>query len=180
MPGLNARAVSKNISRSKRAALDKNTRRVAAALADDLELCTYGKVTKACGNKMFMITDIDKKEHVAHIRGKMTRISINDIVLLNIRDYESRSNSDAAVYDIMAVFDTHDVVKLIKNMYIPTWMSGVGDNNTDELSELFDYSHEGTSDSDGEAVNTKKKRRHVMRAAETDTETDAPFDIDAI
>lgn len=152
MPGLSARSAYKNMSKAKRSASNKNTRRVAAALANELEMCTYGKIVRACGNKMFMVLNSDKKEHLAHIRGKMSRICVNDIVLLNIRDYETRADSDNAVYDIMAVFEAHDVARLIKAEFIPTWMTSTGHAEEDETAELFDYTRDEDSEFDIDEV----------------------------
>jgi translation initiation factor IF-1 len=165
MPGVSARSSSKNMSRAKRAAVAKNSRRVAAALADELELCTYGKVSKACGNKMFRVIIGENKEHLAHIRGKMARININDIVLLNIREYESRADTSDAVYDIMAVFSPRDVARLIKSYTIPSWMA----SSTDTSDDLFEVADED-DDSEEIAVDTKDKKSY--RSADVDTDID--------
>ena len=153
MPGVSARNASKNMSRSKRAAASKNDRRVAAAVAEELEACTFGKVIRACGNRMFVISTTEKSEHIAHIRGKMARVSMNDIVLLGEREFESRCNTDKAVYDIMAVIDMKNATKLIKNNIIPSWMTnGMNDEGAEDI---FDYSAEGdgAGDSDVDVEN---------------------------
>lgn len=130
-------------TRSQRSTARKNARRIEAMLNEELTLCTYGKVTKALGNKMFRILSVKKKEHLARIRGKMTRVNVDDIVLLNIRDYETRFTTDDAVYDIMAVFTPKDVQKLTKNKLIPKWFVNTSDmiekEEDDELYDLFDY-----------------------------------------
>jgi translation initiation factor IF-1 len=88
------------MSRGKRASAAKNSRRVEAALCEVLESCTYGRVSKALGNKMFIVINTKKQERLAHIRGKMARVNAGDVVLLNIREYESRTGKDDEVYDI--------------------------------------------------------------------------------
>ncbi len=137
MPGVTARSISKNMSKRSRAKADKNTRRVDAALNNTLDHTTYGKITKALGNKMFLATKTDKVEHICYIRGKMVRVNVGDIVLLNERDYESRHNGNTAVYDIMAIFSAKDISKLIRSETIPNWMSSGA--NTEDLDDLFDY-----------------------------------------
>ena len=135
---------SASMSRSQRSAAKKNTRRVDAVLNGDIDNCTYGKVTKALGNKMFRVLSVKKTEHLARIRGKMTRVHVDDVVLLNIRDYETRSDSDQAVYDIMAVFGPKDIQRLTKAKTIPAWFTTASDmiekEEEDELHDLFDYS----------------------------------------
>lgn len=164
MPGVTARTAAKNVSKSGRSKAAKNSRRVDAAVNDELTDCTYGKITKTLGNKTFRFIGIDKKECFARIRGRMARIGINDVVLLNVRDYESRAGSDEAVYDIMALFSSRDVSKLIRNGTIPEWMnSGERNNDDDELGVIFDYSEE--SDDEDEDGNTKKKDKVSHRKA---------------
>jgi translation initiation factor IF-1 len=140
MPGVSARSAVKNMSKSKRSAALKNTIRVDAAITGKLDLCTYGKVKKALGNKMFIIADINKHEHLAYIRGKMTRINIDDVVLLNVREYETRASTDKSVYDIMASFSPKDIHKLYKNEVIPLWMTMNGDAAEGRIEDdIFDY-----------------------------------------
>lgn len=139
------------MSRNQRAAARKNTRRIDAVINDTLTLVTYGKVTRALGNKMFNVLSVKKRNHLAHIRGKMMRIEVNDVVLLNIRDYETRADTDNAVYDIVAVFPPKDIQNLMKAKKIPKWFlqdNDMDDNeHTDDLYDLFDY-EQGTDDVD--------------------------------
>lgn len=158
---------SKSMTRGQRSSAKKNARRVDAVLGGDLTLCTYGKVTRALGNKMFRILSVKKTEHLARIRGKMTRVNVDDVVLLNIRDYETRSGTEDAVYDIMAVFGPKDVQKLTKTKMVPTWFQQGSDmlagEEEDELYDLFDYDQgadeTGFAEEDelGAAVSGKKK-----------------------
>jgi translation initiation factor IF-1 len=159
MPIVNIRQATKNMSRSKRSALAKNNGRVESAIRGELEGCTYGRIIKALGNKTFVLLDAHKKEHQAHIRGKMARINVDDIVLLSVRDYETRSATDKAVYDIMAVFDKSDASYLVKQGELPKWMLGC--NDVEETEDLFDYSAddnaENDEENDGERVKIKRK-----------------------
>jgi translation initiation factor IF-1 len=177
MPGVSARSAVKNTSKSGRAKAAKNTRRVDAALNDEIDHCTYGKITKALGNKMFMVINTKKSEHLAHIRGKMARISIDDVVLLNIRDYESRVGSVNEVYDIVAVFAPKDISRLIKSNTIPSWMNTKGATDEDEL---FDYDSE--SDSEDEEEHNKKDKKNHRKTAKIaiDQASDSDVDVDHI
>lgn len=181
MPGVTARSASKNMSKSKRASLAKNSRRVEAVLNDELESCTYGKISKALGNKMFLVINANKKEHLAHIRGKMARINAGDVVLLNIRDYESRVGSNSEVYDIMAVFNTKDISKLIKAGTMPSWMSArVADvSSDDDMGDIFDYDEE-SDEEDDDNVAKKDKKSHRVAKAITEEDDDSDVDIDNI
>lgn len=169
MPVVSARSASKNMSRSRRSKDEKNARRVAAAIADELELCTYGKIAKACGNKMFRVITDDRKEHLAYIRGKMTRVNTNDIVLLSIREYESRAESEHAVFDIMAVFSPRDIAKLAKNAAIPSWMSA-GEDKSDDLFE--DVEDDESSDDDTVVDKKDKKSHRPMASVDSDINVD--------
>jgi translation initiation factor IF-1 len=173
MPGLSARSASKNISKKKQSALNKNAARVEGALTEDLEgYCTYGKVLRCLGHKMFTVLNPDKREHLCHIRGnisKAIRVSVDDFVLLSIRDYETRSSSQAAVYDIIASLDNKSVAKLIKANVVPSWMSGKAEEADKEQDEdIFDYEdeeEEGESESNIVAKKDKKKHRNTSSAA---------------
>lgn len=181
MPGVSARSAAKNTSKSGRAKAAKNTRRVDAALNDEIDHCTYGKITKALGNKMFMVINTKKSEHLAHIRGKMARISIDDVVLLNIRDYESRVGSTNEVYDIVAVFSSKDISRLIKSNTIPPWMNAKGATEEDDLNELFDYDTESESESGDEEHNKKDKKNHRKTAKiAIDQASDSDIDVNHI
>lgn len=176
MPGVTARSAAKNMSKGARAKASKNARRVEAALNDELEYTTYGKVTKALGNKMFMATKTDKIEHLCHIRGKMARINVGDVVLLNERDYETRHSATSAVYDIMAVFSAKDISKLIRTEVIPVWMSGHGDTaSAAALEDLFEY--EAAEEEDEE--HDKKDKKSHRKATKVATD-DEDVDVDAI
>ena len=141
MPVVSARSASKNMSKSKRAIVTKNATRVSAAIKHELDGCTFGKVIRACGNKMFIIATKDGREHLAHIRGKMARVTVNDIVLLGEREYESRAGTDKSVFDIMAIFSMKDASKLVKSNIIPSWFtSSVTDTAAVALDDIFDYS----------------------------------------
>ena len=179
MPGPNVRQASKNMSRSKRAAIAKNSNRVEAAIRGSLEGCSYGRITKALGNKTFILLDGSKREHQAHIRGKMARIGIDDVVLLSERDYETRSGTEKAVYDIMAVLSKHETAYLIKQGQIPKWMLNslniTGQEKEEE--ELFEY--EENDEEDGDEIEAVGKKSIVIRRHEINLEED-DIDIDKI
>jgi translation initiation factor IF-1 len=186
MPGVTARSAAKNVSKSGRAKLAKNARRVEAAVNNELDFCTYGRITKTLGNKMFNVLDTSKREHLGHIRGKMARIGVNDVVLLNIRDYESRAGSSEAVYDIMAVFDSKkDIHKLIKAKLIPTWLASTSATEAEgtSLHDLFDYEEESESESEDDGPSKKDKKNHRKagkNAIDEASDSDAEIDIDDI
>jgi translation initiation factor IF-1 len=179
MPGVTARSASKNMSRGKRASAAKNTRRVDAALCEVLESCTYGKIHKALGNKMFIVVNTKKQERLAHIRGKMARINAGDVVLLNIREYESRAGSNNEIYDIMAVFSSKDVSKMIKMDAMPAWMSGRSADHSEEDNFEFDYSD--NEEDDEETVKLKKdKKSHRPATIQEDDDDDDEINVDDI
>jgi translation initiation factor IF-1 len=128
---------STHMSKSRQTAMARNERRVESALGETLTDCTYGRIVKALGNKMFLLLTPDKKEHLGRIRGKMARVALDDIVLLNVRSYESRATSSQSVFDIMALFSPKDISKLLKASMIPKWMTVKGGDEKVE-DDLFD------------------------------------------
>lgn len=171
MPGLSARSANKNVSRAKRAAFSKNNSRVEGALTEDLSgYCTFGKISKNFGNGRFLVINSDKREHLCTMRGsiaKAIRPSVDDVVLLSIRDYETRSNGADAVYDIIASLDKKAVAKLIKAKTVPRWMNGKADDaDKAEEDDIFDYdddddeSDADESPSSSNLVSKKDKKNH--------------------
>jgi translation initiation factor IF-1 len=178
MPGVTARSAAKNQSKSARAKDAKNARRVEAAITDNLIGCTYGRITRTLGNKMFRILDTKRHEHLGHIRGKMARINVNDIVLLNIRDYESRAQSEDAVYDIMAVFkERKDINRLIKAGIIPAWLIATDGEDEDNI---FDYSGNSDDDAATDDDDSGKVKKSQKRKAAVESDVDSEVDVDRI
>jgi translation initiation factor IF-1 len=176
MPGVSARSANKNVSRSAARRANKNSSRVEAAINEQLEDCTFGKISKALGNKMFLVTNSKGKDHLSYIRGKMARVNVGDVVLLSIREYETRTASEKAVFDIMAVLSPKDVSRFIKANMVPSWMSKVSSED-DELNDIFDYDE--SSDEESEEVHNKKdKKNHRATAAKLITIPDVDSDID--
>jgi hypothetical protein len=98
----------------------------------------------------------------------MMRVNVDDVVLLNIRDYETRSDTEAAVYDIMAIFPPKEVQKLTKNKIIPKWFLQGSDmiekDEEDELYDLFDYDQDdGTAMDVEEDDGLKHKKGGAVR-----------------
>lgn len=158
MPGVSVHSSQKNMSRSKRASARKNTTRIEAAVRGDIEDCTYGRIHKALGNKMFIVINSSKQERLAHIRGKMARIGADDVVLLNVREYETRAGTDKEVYDIMAVFDKKSASKLVKERIIPAWLTLSSTAEEDE-EDIFDHSEDSNEldDADVEGITPVKR-----------------------
>ncbi len=100
----------------------------------------------------------------------MVRVNVDDVVLLNIRDYETRSDTSDAVYDIMAIFPPKDVQRLTKAKTIPKWFLQGSDmieqDEEDELYDLFDYDQaDGVEELDLEVeaeLGTKSKKGSAL------------------
>ena len=109
----------------------------------------------------------------------MARIAIDDIVLLNVRTYESRSASSKLMFDIMALFSPKDIAKLLKAGMIPKWMTAKsGDEATGD--DLFDRGEESTEfDVFDVADDVKKKSAKVVVAVGAEAPSLDDDDIDA-
>lgn len=176
MPGLSARSASKNVSRSANRKAQKNNRVVESTVYGEVEGCTFGKVTKAFGNKTFLIVNAKKREHKGYIRGKMTRVNIGDVVVLGEREFETRSGTEEAIYDIMAVLDKKDVAFLVKNDVVPAWMTSSVDEEAGD--DVFEYEEEDKGSVASEEEVKTKKRGTAKKTVVVDDDND--IDIDAI
>jgi translation initiation factor IF-1 len=197
MPGVTARSAKKNVSKATQSALNKNSMRVQAALTEDLEgYCTFGKISKKYGGGRFIVLNSDLREYECNIRasiGKAIRPSVDDVVLLSIRDYETRASSADAVYDIIASFDKKQVSDLVKNNKVPIWMKLTVDDvkkkveekrDPSEEDDLFDYSDDSSEDDSkplSNVVSKKDKKNHrASLAAGGGAADDSDIDIDRI
>ena len=133
----------KGMSKSSLRKIQKNTTRIDAVIQGTLEGIEFGFVTKALGNRQFHVeTRSGKgKNFLAFVSPKMARVSLGDVVLLNIREYESRSKSDKAIYDIKAVLQRKDISQLVKLGQIPEWMLGA--ETTEDIFEVGGVEDEG-------------------------------------
>lgn len=176
---------TKEVSKSALRKENKNNRRVEAAIMGDLTDCTYGKIVKTFGNRQFRIVNTKGTEHHAFIAPKMARVAIGDVVLLNIREYESRATTKTAVYDIMAVFDKKDINRLHKNGDIPLWMatanSGADIVKESDGDDIFEYSEEDEADVEEQGAIKVDKRNKVSKYKEkTIDDDDDDIDIDKL
>ncbi len=173
---------TKEVSKSALRKQNKNNRRVEAAVMGDLTDCTYGKIAKTFGNRQFRVVNTKGTEHHAFIAPKMARVAIGDVVLLNIREYETRASSKTAVYDIMAVFDKKDINRLYKNGDIPSWMTVANSSSdiikeNDDEDDIFDCSEDDTLEDTED--NRVDKRNKVSKRKEVIVEDD-DIDVDKI
>lgn len=133
---------------------------------------------------MFLVMNTKRREHLCHIRGKGPKVHIEDLVLLNQRDYESRCDTADEVYDIVAIFSRKDTKQLIKSGTIPSWMdnkkSAQGD---DEEEGGFEFVDDSDSDHDEESgiVDKRDKKNHRLNSKHAGpADDDSDVDIDAI
>jgi hypothetical protein len=153
MPGVTARSAQKKTSRIGDARKRSNKLFADAACRGDYDDCQFGKVLKHLGgHRVSVITwdtlDTSKapKERQAVIRNLLrkkgcTPITIDDLVVLSCREFETRSTSQEAVFDLVAVVDKKSAQRLVKDKAIPSWMAkSTSDHKAvDEDGDLFDY-----------------------------------------
>ncbi len=186
---------NKDITRTALRKQSKNNNRIDAALRGQLDGCTYGVVIKSLGNRQFRIVDTKRIESLALIAHKMTWVNVGDIVLLNVRDYETRAATDRNVYDVLAIFTKKDATRLVKDGKMPEWMLKYGPSGCDDKipaadasddDEIFDHGADDATNSDEEeddddaAENKVDKRNKVSkRGTQLPTVSD-DFNIDDI
>ncbi len=179
---------NKDITRTALRKQSKNNNRVDAALRGQLDGCTYGVVIKSLGNRQFRIVDTKRIESLALIAHKMTWVNVGDIVLLNVRDYETRAATERNVYDVLAIFTKKDASRLVKDGTMPEWMLKYGpggddkipDANASDDDEIFDHgADDGSTGDDDNAI--VDKRNKVSKRAQQQLPTVADdFNIDDI
>jgi hypothetical protein len=136
-----------------------NARTVDSAIKS--EDVIFGRMNKHFGNgrvEVFIVDERGAKKSVqAHIRRVLTKrgatpITLNDVVGLTPREYESRiGESDKTNYDLICVLDRKSASTLEKEGKIPKWMMAIADNKGDDSKNLgdlfeFDYGEEEKKD----------------------------------
>ena len=127
MPGVTARSAKKGVSRLAKVRKAKNSAMSKAAGKGDLEGVEYAKVVKHLGDGRLSVLLSNNRSHIALIRGLLRRkgitpIAAGDIVILSSREYESRAEKAAAVFDVVSVMVKKDANALMKEGGIPAWM----------------------------------------------------------
>ena len=93
----------------------------------------YGKVEKMLGNNRMLVNCFDGKTRIAIIRGifkKRVWISVDDIVLLSLRDFQD----DKA--DVILKYSPEDVLKLKRLGELPTETKEPQDESGFEFEEI--------------------------------------------
>jgi len=168
MPGITVRSANKNISKSSRSKIAKNNSRIADALNDNTT-SIYGRVSKLLGNKMTYIMNMNNIQHLAYIRGKLPRINVNDVVLLNIREYESRIGTSKEVYDIIAVLNSKDIHQITDKSIVPAVLY----SNLAEDESNFEFDYDNYNDNDNDNNDTPQtnilKTMEILEILEIDS-----------
>lgn len=140
-----------------------NARTVDSAIKS--EDVIFGRMNKHFGNgrvEVFIVDERGAKKSVqAHIRRVLTKrgatpITLNDVVGLTPREYESRiGETDKMNYDLICVLDRKSASALEKEGKIPKWMTAIADNKPGDSKDVgdlfeFDYGDEEKKD-DGKA-----------------------------
>ena len=134
---------------------DANKRIVNDILNDSVDQITFGRVTKHLGDRKILVMYTDKKEHIATIRGLLARknvtpITVNDIVILSAREFDSRAGSDEEVFDVVGVLDKKAASQLVKNGRIPKWYMSADVSQIDDDTgvDVFEFDYEEPVDID--------------------------------
>jgi hypothetical protein len=139
-----------------------------AACRGEYDDCQFGKVLKHLGGSRVAVITWDSldtskapRERQAVIRNLLrkkgcTPITIDDLVVLSSRDFETRSSSDEAIFDLVAIVEKKSAQRLIKDKTIPSWMAqcvsnGIDMSKDEDDGDIFDYETlEPTPDDDAE------------------------------
>jgi len=149
----------------------------------------YARIIKSQGGSPPKLTLVcsDSKERLGILTGKMKRTWCNkdDIVLVNLRDYQD------ARCDIIWKYDDKDVRRLIKEGEISVVFGGISNSNISEydmniVNEAFDFEYKPEEGEEGEGTDPKKKKESSSESSsesetesesESESESDSEFDI---
>ena len=142
------------LSKMSKVRQDANKRIVADVLHDNVDEITFGRVSKHLGDRKILVMYKDKKEHIATIRGLLSKrgitpIMVNDIVILSAREFDTRAGSDNEVFDVVGVLDKKAASQLVKEGRIPKWyMSVDGSAGDDDAGDVFEFDYDAPVDID--------------------------------
>jgi translation initiation factor IF-1 len=102
---------------------------------EDLENIVFARVTRHLGDSRIRVACADMREHLARIpqslaNKRATCIAVDDVIALERRSYESRSERGAKVsgiaeeevFTVFCVLPRRNAAKLVKQGRIPCWM----------------------------------------------------------
>ncbi len=155
MPGKSKSNTVHTISKITKHRLEANKRVVDAALVDDLEDCTFGRVTKMLGGARVQVILPDQTEAQGQIRGLFrkkgaTPIRVNDILILSARDFGTKTGT-LPVYDVIGICDRKEALELSNSSKIPKWFVTSEVKKTTEGKVDIEENEEGLYDFDEEA-----------------------------
>lgn len=107
----------------------------------------YAKIIKVNGDCRFDCLCIDGKIRLGHIRGslkKRSRIVLNDIVLVSLREFQDRK------CDIILQYKSDEIRKLKKFGEIPDNIKLKSDEEEDGVEKVFAYDFDAGSGSEKE------------------------------
>ena len=113
----------------------------------------YAQVTALLGNCRLRLNCIDGKTRIGKIRGairKKSWISMNDVVLVSLRDFEDDK------CDVLLVYKSHEVVYLQKLGEIPSSIKTTDKMDADETNQDIGIDFGDDEDEDDDD-NDKKK-----------------------
>lgn len=172
----NITKVGAQMSKTKKRAERRNNQNTSLALDDDEAI--FGRVTKALGNRQFLVTiwDSGKNKHIVDVRctipKKKVRIDINDIV--NVA-------GDGEFWEIQAQLDSKLVSKLKKEGRISADLARTSDSNTEVSQDVgieFDYEDEAGENNEIKPQVKDKKDKASMKGASRSSKLEAVLDED--
>ncbi len=134
---------------------DANRRVVSDVLIENSNDVVFGRVTKHLGDRKILVMYTDKKEHIATIRGLLARknvtpIMVNDIVILTVRDFDTRAGSENEVFDVIGILTKKEASYLVKEGRIPKWYmsADVTQLDDDAVADVFEFDYDEEVDID--------------------------------
>ena len=97
-------------------------------LADE-EGQIYGQVVKVLGGRYFTVRCLDNKERRCKARSRRLRTSLEDMVIVSLRDFDDKNA------DILHVYKDYEVRTLRERGYLPK--EGGGDEDDEDVSVCF-------------------------------------------
>lgn len=100
----------------------------------------YATITKVLGGRNFNVSCSDSTERIAIVRTKRMRISLNDVVLVSLRDFDNRR------CDIIWLYNADEVRSLVKlKEYTPVKKSEDCDSKWVDAEDLIEFTYDSDS-----------------------------------
>lgn len=92
----------------------------------------YGRITNVLGSRYFDVICLDKKIRRCRVRSKRLRISLDDVIIVSLREYDDKNG------DIIYKYDLNEIRELKSLGNLPNLFDSTENTSSNQLDDKID------------------------------------------